>query len=733
MNEPGDPKKEEFSVRDQFAGAGNAVRQTVPPAAPARRPTVQNNSPTGAAPPPLRRAITPENMIQHIDWAQVLRGLLRRTRLIAIITVAATILGGIGAAKYGRVRYEARASLMYRTDSRKSERSTPAAASSGAAAAPMSIQHLAHNTAVSLLRRTANLEAVRTNLNLSMSTDELGWRVGTQSEKLSEIILLRVEYLPTAEMAVRIANEMARVGVEDNRAFYRAQALQFARQFERQARMAEEDVKTTRAQLTAFQTTHQLLEVGADTKAFLDSVGAITERLHAARIADDSQLIRIDNYKKLIAQLPNEVLSQSLEDNPIKRRIANAEVALMEARTRYGADNPRVLLMEDSLREMRKTMTSESYNENRERVYVENPVKREFETEVMKLEAEKQVLEKSVQKIEERLAEVNRRYADLPKQQLDLAGLLQRHASAEALFSSFQNGASEARLAADFDVTDFDILEPARKATASRSKAAALLPVLSFLMALFGSTGVCLLRELLGSKLETSRQVEQAYNVPCLVAVPVTPDEAVADAFLPVCRLLYQRLTSLPPQEGALTLSVLSACDGEGKSTLAFLMARYWSGLGVPTAYLDFDAAPNPLLQPPVKLSGIDDYLSGKADWDSISFTQENITCFKRLANNGDLPEQLHGTAMRRLMDTLCAKYGCVIIDTPACRGDESAPLLARMTDCTVWIIGASKTTRSIVNHAFDSLDRVGVRPLGIVLNLTEAPTVQNNKKGKSA
>jgi hypothetical protein len=111
----------------------------------------------------------------------------------------------------------------------------------------------------------------------------------------------------------------------------------------------------------------------------------------------------VGNYKKLIAQLPNEVLSQSLEDNPIKRRIANAEVALMEARTRYGADNPRVLLMEDSLREMRKTMTSESYNDNRERVYVENPVKREFETELLKLEAEKQVLEQSVQKIEERV------------------------------------------------------------------------------------------------------------------------------------------------------------------------------------------------------------------------------------------------------------------------------------------------------------------------------------------
>ncbi len=724
MNKPGDPNTAEFSVRDQFGRGATTARPAAAPAGPTACPPVPNSPSTGSALPPLRRAVTPENMMKFIDWAQLVRGLLRRAWLIILLVVAATGLGLMGSIKYGHVQYEARASLLYRT---KNQKQVPSVSGS-----QLVIRELARNTAVSLLRRTANLETVLTNLNVSMRPDELGWRVGTQSEKQSEIILLRIEYLPTAKLAISMANELARVALEDNRNFYQSQARQFAEQSERLASEAVKTLESSRDQLTAFQTAHQMLEVAADTKAFLDSMGAITERLHLAKNAYDSQLVRIENYKKMIAKLPEEVLSQAFEDNPIKRRIANTEVALMEARTKYGGDNPRVLLMEDNLKEMRRTMNSKSYDETRERVYVANPVKREFETELLRLEAERQVLEQTVQQVEKQLAEVEKRYANLPKLQLDLAGFLQRHTSAQAQVLNFQAAAREGRMAVSLDMADFEILEPARTATAVRSKIAQILPVVCFVMGLVSGIVLCLLLELLDPRLKTTRQVEQAYTVPCLATIPVIRAVPLTEAFLPVCRALYQRLAVLAPKEGALTLSVLSAGAGEGKSTLAFLLARYWAGLGVSTAYLDFDVAPNPLLHPPANLAGLDDYLAGQATWDVISFKQDNVACFKRLEDVGDLPERLHGTAMRRLMDTLSAQYGCVIIDTPACGIDESAPLLALLTGCSIFVIKASDTPRATVNAALDDLERVGVRPLGIVLNFETTSADRRSKGGQA-
>jgi Mrp family chromosome partitioning ATPase len=78
---------------------------------------------------------------------------------------------------------------------------------------------------------------------------------------------------------------------------------------------------------------------------------------------------------------------------------------------------------------------------------------------------------------------------------------------------------------------------------------------------------------------------------------------------------------------------------------------------------------------------------------------------------------------MRRLMDTLSAQYCCVIIDTPACGVDESAPLLARLTGYPIFVIKASDVPRATVNTALDDLERVGVRPLGIVLNFSTIST----------
>ena len=724
MNKPSDPVKTEFSIRDQFEGGGKAMRQAMPPDGSSPCPPPPNSPPQKSDLPPVRRPVTAENMLQHIDWAQLVRGLLRRAWLVILLVVVATALGVLGSRKYGQVQYEARASLLYRT---KGQKQVPTTSGS-----QLVIRELARNTAVSLLRRTANLETVLTNLNVSMRPEELGWRVATQSEKQSEIILLRVEYLPTSKLAINMANELARVALEDNRNFYRAQARQFEEQSERLASEAAKTLEQSRDQLTAFQTTHQMLEVAADTKAFLDSMGAITERLHLAKNAYDSQLVRIENYKKMIAKLPEEVLSQSFEDNPIKRRIANTEVALMEARTKYGADNPRVLLMEDSLKEMRRTMTGKNFDESRERVYVANPAKREFEVELLRLEAERQVLEQAVQKVEQQLAEVEKRYANLPKLQLDLAGFLQRHANAQAQVLSLQAASREARMAANLDMADFEILEPARTATAVRSKIAQLLPALLFVVAFLGGVVLCLLLELLDPRLKTVRQVEQAYTVPCLAVVPKSRAESLAETFLPVCRALYQRLSMLAPKEGALFISMLSAADSEGKSTLGLLLARYWAGLGVPTAYLDFDVAPNPLLQPPAQLAGLEDYLAGHATWDTISFTQDKVACFKRLQDTGDLPERLHGTAMRRLLDTLRAQYGCVIIDTPACRTDESAPLLARLTGYPIFMIKASGTDRASINQALEALERAGVRPLGTVLNFA-AVAAERRQKGARA
>lgn len=709
MKDANEPTGNEFSVRDQFAGTG-----------PARLPSRSVTVPAGAGessarPPaprtPLRRPVTPETMFQVIDWSQVARGVWRRAWIIVLIVALGAALGLYGRVRLGKPQYEARASLLYRVDRQKQTLSSPGAS--------VSIKGLARATATSLLRRAGNLEQVTANLKLDMPPADFGWRVQTKSERNSEIILLHVESMPTKELAVAAANEAARVGIEENRGFYRKQALQLAEQFKRQADAAAAEANVSREALIAYQTAHQLLEVSADTQAFLDSMGAVNERLHAARIARDSQKIRIANYRRLIAELPAEVMRESFEDDPLKRRIANSEVALMEARTRYGPENPRVLQIEDGIREMRRTMAEPAYNASREKVYVPNPARREFEMEVLRLEAEQEVLDRSVAQVEKQVAELRETYKHLPAQQLELAALHQRQAAAGALVRDLERSVADALRAADIDLADFELLEPARTATSSQSKLIALLPVLAVTLSAFAGMGLCVVLALVDPKLRSSGQVERLYTLPCLGTVPVSRDAAsVSAAFLSVCRALYQRVTASPTTEGARVVCVLSACPGDGKSTLAFQAAQYWSALGIKTACLDFAPAPNPWLNPADDQAGIEDYLAGRAVWDDIVFRRESVDCFKRKRDTGDLPEHMHGKNMRRFMETLRAQYGCVIVEAPDWLTEEpSARMLAEMAGLSVWIAASPRSSRPVLNKAFDIVDQTDIRPLGMILN----------------
>ncbi len=670
---------------------------------------------------PLRRPVTAETMLQQIDWVKLRRGVLRRGWLIALVTAGCVILGLLGALRASRVKYDARASLLYRT-----ARQEQALAASGSA---FVIKGFARNTALSLLRRTSNMEAVRTKLALSMTADDLRWRIQTKSEKNSEIILLTVENMPTADSAVGVVNEFIRVALEDNRDFYRSQAVQAAEQFHQQALQGRKDLMVLSEQLSAFQATNRLLEAAADTAAFLDSVAAVSERLSAAKIAANAQRLRIENYRTIVAGLPDEVLRESMEDNPMKRRISNTEVALMEARTKYGPDNPRVQTLEDEIKEMRRTMADKSYDENRERVYEPNPAKRQFAQELLRLEAEKSVLDQTVTQVAEEMAVVEKKFAYLPRQQIELAGFLQRRVAASEMCQALEKSADNARLAAELDLGDFELLEPARTATADRSKLALLFPLLALLAGLFGGTAVCVALELLDPKLRTATQIELAYQAPCLGVVEVMAPAALGDAFLPVCRSVYQRWRQDSEAAPVRLAAVLSAQGGEGKSTLAFQLARYWAGLGVKTAYLDFDGAPNATLCPPASRLGLEAYLSEQAVWDEVCFVQDGVTCLKLMADAGDLPERLHGKAMARLLEKLRADFGFVVLDTPAFLESRSAEMLARMTEHSVWVIDASRTAKAVVNLAFDELDRAGIRPQGIILNFAE-PTSAAHGRG---
>jgi uncharacterized protein involved in exopolysaccharide biosynthesis len=652
-------------------------------------------------------------MLKGVDFQKLLKGLFRRKKLIAGMTVVCLVVGLLGAIKASRVKYDSRSSILYRN-----ERQQQLLSSSGSL---YTMKGMTRPTATSLIQRRSNMEQVVKTLNLPMKAEELAWQVDIKSEKNSQIILLQVTGFPRAGMAIQVANEVAAVAIADNAKFYRNQAISAAAQFLAQAEAARSELEGLNRKIADYQATNRLIEPSADAKAFLDSITVTSERLSNARIAYQSMLIRIQNYRQMIGGLSSEVLRESFEDNPLKRRISNTEVALMEARTHYGPDNPRVKQLEDEIKEMRRMIADKSFDQNREQVFQPNPVKTQFETELMKLEAERTVLQKGVEQLESELKSIEERYKYLPRQQLELSSLQQSRMAVEEMFKAMKKSEENALSASRLDLADFEILEPARDEVAHRSVLAFVLPVLATLLGLFGGLVLAVLLELMDPFLKTRRQVEGAYVVPL---APEIPRQAVLDAgnapalFLPVCRQIFDRWQRWAAESPCSTLCVVSQGGGEGKSSLAYHVGRYCHSLGFKTIILDFDCRDNVWLAASGARKGLEAYLRGEAEWLDVLGDAGGPASMKVGAPTLDLLELMNTPVMARLWETVKSRYDLVLVEGPGIMEDESSVFLAGLADRIIYVIGSTVSPKSAVDAAFLKMEEHHVRPSLLVLNL---------------
>ncbi len=677
--------------------------------------------------PPLRRPAG-ENPMQAIDWTAILRSVWGRRFLIVAIAAAALGLGMLGSFKVNKPKFDARSSLLYRPDRQKQ-----LVSSSGLT---FNMRGLARSTAVGLLRRGRTVEQVITNLHLALSVDELKWMTLATGEKNSEIVLLNIKGAPTAEMAVGVANELARVAIADNAAFYRAQALDAKRQFNLQADEAQKDLDVATRTLTDFQSTNRLMESSADIQAFYDAAAAASERLSTSQIEMRSLSVRIENYRKLIAGMPEEVVRESYENSPLKRRISNTEVALMEARTKYGPENPRVKALEEEILEMRRMVSDQSFDQNREQVFEANPTKKQFEAELLKLEAEHEVATRNVEQLTVELAQVEKRFEHLPRQQIQFASLQQRRAAADEMVRALRRSAENAALAADLDLADFELLEPARTAQAAGSPLVVLLPVLGLFFGLGGGTALAAMLAFFDPRWRTKKQVELAMQVPAVIEVRRHAGLSASTAYahlLPLCRRIYERWTVWSQERPCRSIAFLGSIPGEGRSTLAWHTARYFSGMNLRVACVDFDSAPNAWIDASRAAAGLEAFLRGVAEWDRIRIDAEGIDAFKVGTPTPDLVELLRSPAMGRFWERLTSSYDLVILEAPGTPGDPAAAFLAEIADRFLFVIGAGRARREDVFGALDPVDRNGLSPDLIIVNMVDARFAESSEAAVSA
>lgn len=253
---------------------------------------------------------------------------------------------------------------------------------------------------------------------------------------------------------------------------------------------------------------------------------------------------------------------------------------------------------------------------------------------------------------------------------------------------------------------------------------------LGLLVGLALGFGLALLREVLDTRVRTVDDVRSVTPASILTSmahdedstgkplvVQTDPHSPRAEAF----RRLRTNLQFLDVAERLSAIVVTSSLPTEGKSTVAVNLAITLSDAGSRVVIVDAD-----LRRPSVAeymgvegQVGLTTVLIGKASLDDVVQPWGNGNL--HVLPSGQVPpnpsEMVGSTAMAWVISELTKRYDLVIIDTPPLLPVTDAAILARLVDGALVVTGANRLHRHELADAMGSLEAVGARVLGVVVN----------------
>ena len=174
--------------------------------------------------------------------------------------------------------------------------------------------------------------------------------------------------------------------------------------------------------------------------------------------------------------------------------------------------------------------------------------------------------------------------------------------------------------------------------------------------------------------------------------------------------------------EGIKSITVTSSVPNEGKSSVAFNLARSLAENGRKILLVDSDLRKSVLVGK-YRMEGIEKglthYLTGQASKNQVIYETEDEGFYLTVAGplSPDPTSLLNSDLFQKFMKEVREEYDYVIVDAPPLGMVIDAVIISQCTDGAVVVIEQGIIKRRIVQDVIKQLKRADIRILGAVLN----------------
>jgi succinoglycan biosynthesis transport protein ExoP len=566
-------------------------------------------------------------------------------------------------------------------------------------------------------------------LHLKMDPLDLLQNVSVTPTTNTSILNLSVTWR-NREKSATVANAFADSFIRKERGFVQSQAVAAIEFLSVELPHAEEEMQRTGKDLASFQAANGFVDANNHTQDVVAKQTALEGKIDTVMLDSREAKALLDNAAAQLARLPATVNNaQQITVNPVltdlRTKLEQVDLQLAQAQQQYTDQHPQVISLKRQRTDLLAEIAREPETINSGNTLSPNPVYQSLQQQIAQYRQRIDGDQAQLALLERERKDLTPLLKSLPQESVQLATLQQRAKLAADVYNALQQKYDDATVAKSTAISDISIIQPATPDSAVvRPKLIINLLAAIVVGLLIASIAVFILDLV-------ERPVRESGG-PGLLGLPVIAripslettnkrmlpwlESMTLEAFLQLCVSL--KLKSKRPLR---TLAVTSPSRNDGKSTIAFNLAKAMANLEPRILLIDADLR-RPALHDLAGCSnrhGLSDVLERSMDMhDAI----QQLTPTLDLLAAGHSVENpvglVQSSTFEDLMRDVSTRYNMVIVDTPALSCVTDGFVVSARADASVLVIAANTTAERDTREAVSQFASLGINNLvGIVLN----------------
>ena len=567
----------------------------------------------------------------------------------------------------------------------------------------------------------------------------------TREEIATDIIEIRVQD-GDPERAVRTVNCLAHVFASFYQEISHQEAADNRRFLESELDRARQELDRAAERLKGFKRSNRVTSINDATTAAMAELRQITGDRDAARAAlaeAQAKLNDVDGQLRTVR--PTRSVEEGTSNTPmvqeLEAQLAQLTRQLNDARARYEDTHPQVVMLKDSIEQVRAKLAEERGNLKTSVAVIRNPVYESLLQERSRLATERDGLAAKVGQLN---AAVGRASGGLkPGTDVNLMRLENEFQAAQTNYANLQSQLNQVRInEKETSATGaIRVVDEAVRADGPIGVNRWVYLLLGAMLSLIVGTGLAITLESLDNRIKSNLDVERLLGLPVTALIPSSLDSAdsglarvtYTDPLSPVSeayRFLRTDLLLGTQSTGAKAIMVATAKPGQGGTSTVANLGISLALDGKRVIVVDADMR-RPSLHRIFKAPndfGLSSVLSNEKDLDEVIFSTEveNLLIVPAGPAPSNPSELLGSGRMRMLVQALVEHADYVLFDTPSAIAFTDAVVLSRVADGVILVVRAQQVPRGAELQVRNLLNKANANILGVVLNDVRPETVDS-------